>query len=205
MNQQIFSLAVAFLQQNFIAILIGGVLAFAVLLWKVASWKAGLDKDQGNLTGGLGKLEKTVTDFMEEIRKDVKRIFERLPSPTIASQSPIRLTDLGNKIAEEIKVNEWVSEYAEKLSDRVEAKNAYDIQEFCFQYAQNELLEDLGKTVTDSAELKSVPFPTIEDIKLSAYDHGLELKQVLEVVGVVLRDEMLKRIGIEIPPDQESD
>ncbi len=135
----------------------------------------------------------TLAEFIKEIRDDIKKIFDRLPAPTIASQSPIRLTDLGREIAEEIKVREWVSECADRLHGRIESKSAYDIQEFCFQYAKQELIGDLEEGI--------ISLINSEDIKTSAYNHGLELKQVLEVVGVMLRDEMLKRSGIAMSPD----
>ena len=176
--------------QDHIGAVITGIIILIVITVLATNWITKVNASRS-----------TLAEFIKEIRDDIKKIFDRLPAPTVASQSPIRLTDLGREIAEEIKVSEWVSECADGLQGRIESKSAYDIQEFCFQYAQNELIEDLGKTVTDSTELQSALFPAVEDIKLSAYNHGLELKQVLEVVGVMLRDEMLKRSGTEIPPD----
>ncbi len=166
--------------QDHIGAVITGIIILIVITVIATNWITKVNASRSMLA-----------EFIKEIRDDIKKIFERLPTPTVASQSPIRLTDLGSEIAEEIKVREWVSECAERVHDRIESKSAYDIQELCFQYAKQELTEDLKNGM--------IPSINSEYIKTSAYNHGLELKQVLEVFGVMLRDEMLNRLGIEIP------
>ncbi len=45
--------------------------------------------------GSKDEFVKTVGAAVEEIRTDIKKIFERLPPPTTAGTSPIKLTELG--------------------------------------------------------------------------------------------------------------
>ncbi len=128
-----------------------------------------------------------IKNEVKEIRADIKSIFSRLPPPeTTESDSPRRLSELGERVAEEIQINEWISGYAEALKEQISGKdkNAYEIQEMCFAYAQENLLDDLTEKIPREA------------MQMSAYNNGIALKQVLDVVGVVLRDEVLKSQGI---------
>lgn len=181
LSVQLSNLAAKLFQDHIGAVITGIIILVAIII-AVTSWVTKVNVSRS-----------TLADFIKEIRDDIKKIFDRLPAPTIASQSPIRLTDLGNEIATEIKVHEWISDYAARLSGSIESKSAYDIQEFCFQQAQEKLLADVESGVVTRI--------TGEDIKMSAYNHGLELKGVFDVVGVVLRDEMLKRLNIDMSSD----
>ena len=127
MSQHIFSLSVAFLQKNFIVVLMVGTALFAIFIWRVSSWKTAVDMDR-----------KTFNDFIKEIRSKIDEILLRLPLPaTIQSKSPITLTELGEKVANEIKVDEWIDAYVDKLQEHIEDKtNPYEIQSRCFRYAK---------------------------------------------------------------------
>ena len=56
--------------------------------------------------GGMNAHKAAVTEFMAEIRDDIKSILRRL-SPAVASGSPLRLTDLGKAIAESLEASTW--------------------------------------------------------------------------------------------------
>lgn len=128
----------------------------------------------------------TLNNFIEEIRADIKKILADIPPRMMTSQSPIKLSELGSKIAEEIQIDTWVSEWAESLLERVKNKSPYEIQEFCFQYAQEEF----------PAELKKEPNSIYDQLELAAFQNGLQLTHILEVVGVVLRDKVLEHLAI---------
>ena len=189
MSQYFFSLAVTFLKQNFIAVLIAGTLIVGLVIWKVSSWKTTVDNDRNNLKNGIDKLEKTVTDFMVEIRNKFDDIFLRLTPPTQHTNSPIALSDLGRQVAEEIKVDNWVNTYVEKVKAQLAPNGTpYEIQEACFRYADEQLMKELE---TESKTNKAYSFIK-KDIEMSAYKNGIDIPSVLRVVGIKIRDEILR-------------
>ena len=58
-------------------------------LFAFGQWKGRVDSDRALFKG-----------LMAEIRNDIKEILRRLPSPTVAANSPLRLVDLGKSISE---------------------------------------------------------------------------------------------------------
>ena len=196
MSQYLFSLAVTFLKQNFIAVLITGTLIVGIVIWKVSSWKTNVDNDRNSLKTGIEKLEKTVTDFMAEIRNKIDDIFLRLPPPTQLANSPIALSPLGAQVAEEIHVDQWVSEYVEKVQKRITlTPTPYEIQDVCFRYADEQLMEELATAAETNKAYSFIK----ADIEMSAYKNGIDLPSVLRVVGIKLRDQTLLNFNMEAP------
>ena len=118
--------------------------------------------------------------FMEEIRDDIKKIFDRLPPSPVSSSSPLRLNDLGKKMYNELDPAEWIETMARTLAPELEAKTAeYDIQQFAFDYIRSRF------EPTEEQEAK---------IKKVAYDNGLAVSGVEDVLGVSLRDALIPLI-----------
>ena len=118
----------------------------------------------------------TLTKSVDVISKDIKRIFRRLPSSTVAGESPLRLTELGKEIAVGIKAKPWAIETEPLLRDRAKGKRPDEIQDLCFEYVRHEY----------------EPSPEMEvEIKVAAYENGIDTYQVLDVLAVVLRDRLL--------------
>ena len=116
-------------------------------------------------------------DFMAEVRKDIKAILERLPTPVAAGKSPLQLTGLGNKISKSLKAKDWASNIAQELKEQVVDKEAYDIHDFCFNYVSNEM--------EASPEQEKL-------LKACAYEAGVNREQVLTVLAIELRDKLLE-------------
>ena len=147
-------------------------LALAGALWKLGNWM-----------GSKDEFTKNVGEAIEEIRKDIKKIFDRLPPPkTTAESSPIRLTDFGRSISTELRVEAWAKRIAQQLVGQLRGQEPYQIQEFCFDF------------------IKSNKYLEYEDIqqqvKKCVYNHGTTLDNVQDVLVVELRDAL-----IEILPD----
>ena len=201
--QSLVASIVAFFEHPISILLV--ILIFAVYLTiKITSWKKDIEhgqkdlgKDQKGVTQSIEKLEQALTSFMIEIREDVKKIFRLVPPAPVETDSPLRLSNLGEEIAEEIKIKDWIAEYEKKLHDTAQGKNPYEIQELCFTYARERLPGELKR--------RGEPEDIEELMKMSAFQHGLKLNQVLQVAGVVLRDEVLKLLDIEMPPDKPSE
>ena len=69
---------------SLLSVAAGAIFAFG-------QWKGRVDSDRALLKG-----------VMAEIRHDIKEILRRLPSPTVATNSPLRLADLGKSISERL-------------------------------------------------------------------------------------------------------
>ena len=70
------------------------VIAIFTAYGKYKEWKGEVNSDR-----------KSFTEFMTEIRKDINKIFDRLPSPqTTAGSSPLGLTEFGEKISTDLEV-----------------------------------------------------------------------------------------------------
>lgn len=138
-------------------------------------WKGKVDSDRDTF-------KRTLDAFMTEIRADIKRIFERLPAPKpIASGSPLRLTELGRSISDELGVSAWAVQTAPDLFHRAQGMTAYKVQEMCFEYARNEWKP------SDEWDAR---------IDACAYSRGMERKNVLDVFAVELRNRLLAQLGI---------
>ena len=95
--------------------------------------------------------------------------------------SPLRLSELGEKTAEELQAWDWAKRTAELLRDRAGGKRPDQIQKLAFDFVYQEYQPD---SEFDAA------------ISMVAYDHGIDDTEVLDVLVVVLRDAL---IGLERP------
>ena len=183
LSSYLYRLFSASFQENFIIIVLAIFAVVIIITVMITAWKTRVD----NFRGAVDDFKETVNRFMDEIRSDIKHILERLPfPPTIQSGSPTTLTELGGKVAEEIKVDEWIPGYAQRNKDKFQRlKHPYDIQEECLRHAKIFLINALE---ADSRQ------DIIEALKMSAYQNGLQIDRVLEVVGIKLRDEILKLV-----------
>ena len=151
------------------------LIAIVTGLMKFATWKGGVDQQNKEINN-------TLRDFMAEIRDDIKTILGRLPSPSVTGGSPLRLTKLGEEISRTLEISEWANITAEELRDHIADKSAYEIQEFCFNYVRK---------FTPDAEQDA-------KIKDCAFENGIDIQGVLDVLAVELRDRLL---GDREPPD----
>ena len=153
------------------------VLLVAVVtgLMKFATWKGGVDEHRKEING-------TLRGFMAEIRDDIKTILGRLPSPSVAGDSPLRLPELGERISRTLKLSDWADRTAAEIREQVRDKSAYEIQEFCFNYVRSFKPDEKQ----DAA------------IKDCAFDNGIDIQGVLDVFAVELRDRLLGDIE---PPE----
>ena len=152
---------------------IGLILAVSTATFKGGQW-----------VGAVNEHKSTTVNFMKEIRDKLDLIFDRLPaSGTMSSGSPLRLNDLGRRISDTLDLTEWVQATAAQIKDQVAGKSAYDIQQFCFDYVRNKLELDAEQ----DAKIKSC-----------AFENGLTLASVRDVLAIELRDVLL---GDKEPPE----
>ena len=145
------------------------------LVFGLGQWKGKVDSDRASfkefMTGIKGDLA--------EIRSNINRIFERLPSPRpLASGSPLRLTELGRKISARLDAGTIADSLLPQLRERSSGLQPYEIQELCFAHVRE----------------KYEPPEDVEALVLQcAFDDGLDREQVLDVIAIELRDRLLPR------------
>ena len=99
--------------------------------------------------------------------------------------SPRTLTDYGTKLSLEIDAPSLAAHYAAGLRDKIGSMNAWQIQELCFNHAENEIMNDLQQHDIDR----------YNQITMCACWEGIDLSQVMRVVGLVMRDQLLQQTG----------
>ena len=151
-------------------LIVTAAIAVLALVWKASGWKTTVDtfiKDIGNKVGEIGK--------------KVDKLLKRLPEPTTASESPRKLTEFGAKISREINGYDWAERTARELiSGRVKDKEPYQVEELSVQTVEQSLDADPA--------LKS-------SVLTTAYENGISKKEVLHVLEVELRDELLRLLN----------
>ena len=131
----------------------------------------------GVWVGNVNADRKSFKEFMDEVRNDIKKILARLPAPTIERGSPLRLTDLGRSVADDLDVGKWVVRVAPSLIARVKGKQPFEFQNVCFDYVRDEFEPDEEQ---------------LRKMQMSASENGIDLDAVLDVLAVELRDRLLE-------------
>ncbi len=130
----------------------------------------------------------------DELFDKVGAIYEKLfgddDDPLQETASPIKLSERGEKLAEQINARELLARYGDQF-DVSDVENAYDIQQMAKQWADDRL-----PNLMEERDLNR-----IKDI---AFKNGLQLSIILRtVMGLLLRDRALEQKGI--PLDQIDD
>lgn len=125
----------------------------------------------------------------DELFEKVVAIYEKLfgddDDPLQETASPIKLSERGEKLAEQINASELLARYGDQF-DVSGVENAYDIQQMAKQWADDRLPD-----LMEERDLNR-----IKDI---AFKNGLQLSIILRtVMGLLLRDRALEQKGIPI-------
>ena len=108
-------------------VVLGLAVAFGTAAVKFARWTGRVDSSLG-----------TLTKAVSEIREDIKKLLHGRPSKTASAGSPLRLTDLGRKISEDLDAASIIDDLVPGLRQQAEDKHAYDIQELSFNFVRDE-------------------------------------------------------------------
>lgn len=148
---------------------LGLFLGFLTLISKAGEWKGSVDTDR-----------RAFNEFMNEIRDKLQSIFDRLPPSPLTSGSPLKLTDLGEQISSVLDGKTWAQDQATQFINQLAGKTKYEIQEMCMNYANNEFEpsdDSMGERIDDCA-----------------FNFGIRRTQVLEVLAIELRDELIRQL-----------
>jgi len=138
----------------------------------------------GNWRGAVNTDRDSFKEFMREVRSDIKKILLKLSDPVTDRSSPIRLTELGRKISNEIDAKSIAKGLLSNALSEVNNESAYDIQEYCFTH-----LNDCELSLSDTQ---------VDQIKQCAFDNGIETLSVRRVIAIELRDMILSKLSLEL-------
>ena len=116
---------------------------------------------------------------MTEVRDKLDQILLRLPRPEVASSSPINLTDFGKSISQDMGAKEIATRLAPNLREQVREMDPYQTQEHCLEFMtmKHQLPPELDSLVNKVA-----------------FERGVKREQVLRVIAIELRDQILAGI-----------
>ncbi len=159
------------------------IAAVGVIVWKTATWKGATDHR-------LSSLEKMVPEVYERLDRILTLLMTvkmtvKPGHPVDESGSPKRLNNYGKELSGKIDAKKIAATYAGKMHDETQDMNAYQVQEHCFLFCVGKLLADLEKNDKDS----------FNRISAVAYEDGLEIEKLMQVIGFELRDQVLAMKG----------
>ena len=146
-------------------VVVVAVLSAIGVLIGIGRWVGKVDSDRSK----FGK-------FMEEIRKDIKEILLRIPPAVVTRSSSLRLTTLGERVSDKIQAKRLAEQLAPELRARIAGRLPYEIQETCQHFVH----EEFKPTAEQLAQFKNC-----------AYEEGLKVDVVYDVIVVELRDQLL--------------
>jgi len=193
------------LESNYGLLVLAGMF---YLGWKMSTWKGGIENRlaavERLVESSMAGVERLVEDriagverLVENRMAGVERLVERYTKKTdeiytvivgrfggsvAKSDSPVRLSDYGADLSEKIDAKTVVDAYAEAVYCETDDMNAYEIQEHCFAFCNDRLLDDLK-------ENHRAHFDKISNV---AFEDGIEMKKLLYVLGLELRDRVFQ-------------
>ena len=148
-------------------------------LWKLARWTQKVDHGEANFRAFVEEIK----DDIRKIQEQITDIFKRLPDPFATGSSPLQLTDTGKEVAQKLEAHRWAKELAPTLVNKVEDKQPFEIDDFSDTCVKDRLGERWEQRVAETA-----------------YELGRKSADVLVVLRVVLRNELLRLTGQTGPP-----
>ena len=152
------------------------VVAIGVAIFKSGMWAGSVNTSLNSLKDAVFEIKESVG----KIRDNINGLLYEITSRTLTPGSPLEPNELGQKVSESIDAPAIVKGLAPGLLERADGKPPYDIQEMCFEFIRDEYkpVEDIEKK-----------------IKQCAYDNGISRADVMDVLAVGLRDEILRLIA----------
>ena len=142
----------------------------------------------------LGKHDTRIENNQKEISSlnvDLAKISGGYsPHQIVKSDSPIGLTEKGNKIAEKYELEKYAKKYADRLNLEG-VKEEYKIQEQCEIFAFNKLKDEL--TEEDAKSFRKW-----------AYEEGVDINAINFIIALLLRDIKLAEAELPVPEHSSS-
>ncbi|MDD2656320.1 MAG: hypothetical protein PHQ18_01975 [Patescibacteria group bacterium] len=130
---------------------------------------------------------KKINDNLSEIKATVKLLYEG-GLQTLKSHSPVSLTSKGTEISNNLNLQKMVDDHWSTIRSKLESKNLsnpYDIQVTAMEIAHDCFEKIFTKEEQDR-------------IKLHAYNIGINILEIIPIIGVLSRDKYLLEKGIKV-------
>ena len=126
----------------------------------------------------FGAVRQQSFGLSRQICADLKGVRLRFPSRDFGSGRPVRLTAYGSQIGHFVSAQDWAVAVAPTFVRVLLDRKPYQIEEFSREYVATKLESDIERRVA-----------------VCAYEFGTQRAVVQSVLWVVLRDELLRRVG----------
>ena len=176
----IFSTAMQTLNQHWVLLVLA-----VVFLWKISTWKANIENRLSNTEKSLDVLSKNLDALSKKVDDLYSIIISKFGRSVEQADSPVTVTDYGKDLSGRINAEAVVDVYADNLYEETKGMNAYQVQEHCFIFCKEKLLNDLEKK--DKAKF--------DNLSAVAFDEGIEIEKLMRIVGILLRDRVLSMKG----------
>lgn len=141
----------------------------------------------------INYLQKNIESLSQSLQSNNKGI---ILDPFTQTHSPLSITQAGREMMNRLGVQEMFLKNWERINqlitDHVEQKNPYDIQQFCLEQAvvfpEKFLNED-----------------NLNTIKLDAYEKGVLLASYMRVIAVLARDKYFQEHNIDVSEVDKND
>ena len=170
-------------------ILIAIFVTLIVVARKVLKFYGQWETKQKIHSSNIDRLQQSWNNDIPYIKEKVGLLFaQTFTNSVYRSNIPAHLTNVGEKIFGQLKVNEIIHKNKDKLKKLIEAenpKNTYDLQQACFLVIEKNMSEILTSSKLDIAKNESAKY-------------GIPLDHTLTIFAILLRDILLKEKGWNI-------
>ncbi len=109
------------MELTIIVTVLGFIITIGTIVYNKGEWK-------GTVNATLKELAQKIEALTKRVDKIYELVFERGLGKTLDSQSPIKLNQLGQEIAEELKLDSLAEAHTSTLKTQAENLDAYEIQ-----------------------------------------------------------------------------
>lgn len=173
---------------------LNGAVFVLVAILLIAFWAVYKIGTITTLFGGYKEERKELKDDIRQIKNEVAKItattdlLYQTHLSTVQSHSPLSLTQKGKDISSELSIENKIIVNWEKIKNKIEEKspsNPYDIQTVTMDMARNCFSEIFSEADRN-------------EIKTYAYKIGMNLLEIIPIIGILIRDHYLKEKNIPV-------
>lgn len=161
---------------------ISALVSFISIFSMLGKYREKIDSSEKALVAYGQKID-SLSDRISRMEGGVER--DRANSPYVQRKSPLSLTESGKALLLDSKGNLYVDVNKQELIDAIRSaspKTTYDVQELSRKILESRSNDD-----------------SFNEIKNFAFEEGLELRDIIDVMGVYLRDMALPEVKLQYP------
>ena len=135
-------------------------------------WERAVDVDRSNFKTFMKTLQRQFETFQQQLQ-EISALVTGGQGPWLGRSSPLRLTEEGQNLVGHLGARAWAKTAAEELAAEAKGREPFELEEMAFCYASGlELPRSMRKV---------------------GYNEDVPSGVIRQVLGVVLRDELIHR------------